>query len=186
MSDQVPSLWTPGEEVLHAECRVYDVYKRRYTHPGDQRSGDFFIIRSNDWVQVLPLTTDGQLVLVRQYRFGTHELSWEVPGGVIDDGEDALGAGLRELEEETGYHSAQARILSWCYPNPALQANRTHFVLAEGCVKRSAQNLDANEELQVKLFSVEEASAMARRGEISHALAINAIFFLEHHLAEKS
>lgn len=185
MSDQVPSLWTPGEEVLHAECKVYNVYKRHYTHPGDNRSGDFYIIRSNDWVQVLPLTTDGQLVMVRQYRFGTHELSWEVPGGVIDDGEDALSAGLRELEEETGYHCEQGRVIASCYPNPALQTNRAHFVIAENCVKRSGQNLDPNEELQVKLFPVEEVSAMARRGEIGHAIAINAVFFLESYLAGK-
>ncbi|MEM8550361.1 MAG: NUDIX hydrolase [Verrucomicrobiota bacterium] len=185
MSDQVPALWTPKDGVLHAQCKVYDVYRQPFTHPKDHRKGDFYIIRCNDWVQVLPLTQAGELILVRQYRFGVQELSWEVPGGVIDDGEAPLEAGLRELVEETGYQAGQAHILASCYPNPALQVNRTHFVIAEGCTQVSGQTLDANEELEVKCFPVGEVSAMARRGEIMHALALNAVFFLESYLAGK-
>ena len=127
MSERVPSLWVPGDENLHAQCKVYDVYKRHYRHPGDGRSGDFYIIHCNDWVQTLPLTEDGQVILVRQYR--------------------------------------------------------SFFVLAEGCTLHSAQNLDQHEELEVKLFPLAEVSRMARNGGISHALAINAVFFLESYLA---
>ncbi|QYY36691.1 NUDIX hydrolase [Ruficoccus sp. ZRK36] len=185
MSKQAPSHWVPGEETLHAQCKVYDVYKRHYSHPVDGRNGDFFIIQCNDWVQCIPLTTDGQIILVRQYRFGTQELSWEVPGGIIDNGEDPVTAALRELSEETGYHCEQARLLAQCYPNPALQGNHTHFVLAEGCTLQSGQDLDPHEELEVRLFTVEEAMQMARKGGITHALAINSIFFLESHLAGK-
>ncbi|MBC2596289.1 NUDIX hydrolase [Ruficoccus amylovorans] len=183
MSERVPSLWVPGDENLHAQCKVYDVYKRHYRHPGDGRSGDFYIIHCNDWVQTVPLTEDGQVILVRQYRFGTQALSWEVPGGIIDDGEEPVAAGLRELVEETGYRCKTSRLLAQCYPNPALQENRTFFVLAEGCTLHSGQNLDQHEELEVKLFPVAEVSRMARNGKISHALAINSVFFLESYLA---
>lgn len=185
MSDRVPSLWVPGREDLHARCMVYDIYKQHFSHPGDGRSGDFYIMHCNDWVQVIPLTEDGQVILVRQYRFGTQKLSWEVPGGIIDDGEEPVAAGLRELSEETGYRCARSRLLAQCYPNPALQQNHTFFVLAEGCTPVSGQNLDHHEELEVRLFSVDEVSAMARNGGISHALAINSVFFLESYLAGK-
>lgn len=183
MSDREPAHWIPGEETLHAECKVYDVYRRQFTHPGDNRSGHFYIMHCNDWAQVIPLTANGQVILVRQYRFGTQQLSWEVPGGVIDDGEEPLAAAVRELIEETGYHCQRAEVIATCHPNPALQQNRTHFILAEGCTLETGQHLDPNEELEVRLFPLEEVSRMARNGGITHAIALNAIFFLESHLA---
>ena len=90
------------------------------------------MLRSRDWVLALPVTDDGRLVMVRQYRFGTRDLSTEAPGGIMEAGEDPRVTAARETEEETGFAGGRARLLGTCAPNPAIQANRCHFVLLEG------------------------------------------------------
>ncbi|MEO0793987.1 MAG: NUDIX hydrolase [Verrucomicrobiota bacterium] len=180
MSHLPPSHWELLKSTHHADCKVYTVYKERFRHPKDGREGDFYTMKCNDWVQVLALTADRELVMVNQYRFGVRTTSWEVPGGVIDDEDpNPIVAGERELVEETGYVGENAQYLGWCHPNPALANNRSHFVLVENCHLREGQNLDPNEEVQVKVVPVEEAIAMAKHGEITHSIGINAIFWLQ-------
>ena len=174
----LPADWEIREEALHADCRIFQVLRRRYRHPHDNREGDFFVIRCSDWVLALPLTADGRLVLVRQYRFGTRNLSWEPPGGVLDEGEDPLTAAVRETREETGYTGTRARIIGACSPNPAILGNRAHFALIEDCALTDALELDENEEIEVGLFTPDEAVAMVLDGRIHHAVAVNALFHL--------
>lgn len=184
MSHLPPAPWDLVQTTPHADCKVYHVEKQCLRHPGDGREGDFYIMRCPDWVLVIALTTEREVVLVNQFRFGSRDFSWEVPGGVIDDEDPSpLEAGLRELVEETGYVGENARYLGWCYPNPALQTNRSHFIFVENCHQRQGQDLDPHEELQVKAVPVEEAYAMAARGEITHSIAINAIFWLQRVMA---
>ena len=85
---------------------------------------DIYVFACPDWCNVVTETADGQLVLVWQYRHGTDELSLEVPGGVIDPGEEPIDAARRELKEETGYEAESFELLSVVQPNPALQNNR--------------------------------------------------------------
>lgn len=178
-----PSHWEVVSEQPHADCKVYQVVKQHCRHPKDGREGSFFIMKCPDWIQAIPLTPEGHLILVNQYRHGSQELSWEVPGGMMD-AEDASPetAGARELVEETGYTSDKVTYLGWCYPNPALQENKTHFVLYENCVQVTGQSLDPNEELSLQTVPVDEALAMVQRGEITHCIAMNALFLLKQHL----
>ncbi|MGE9295132.1 MAG: NUDIX hydrolase [Puniceicoccales bacterium] len=187
MSHLPPADWELLKSTHHADCKVYEVQKERFRHPIDRREGDFFTMKCADWVLVIALTTERELVLVRQYRFGVRQAGWEVPGGVIDaEDNDPVIAGLRELVEETGYVGENARRIAWCHPNPALQNNRSHFVLVENCQLQEAQNLDPNEELQVTVVPVKEAFEMAVRGEITHTIALNALFWLRRYLDGES
>ena len=102
MNKVLPSKWDLEDDNLHADCRIFEVHKRRYRRKSDGVTGDFFVLDTNDWVNVLAVTPAQELVLVRQFRYGTQEFSLEPPGGVIELGEDPIRAGLRELEEETG------------------------------------------------------------------------------------
>jgi len=177
---QEPAHWEVLSEKHIADCKVFDVYEERCRHPGDGREGDFYSIASNDWVNTLALTPDRELVMVQQYRFAIRELSWEIPGGIIDPGETPLEAGLRELREETGHTGENARILAHCSPNPAILRNRCHFALVENVRKTEGTNFDANEEIQVRTVPLEEVLGWARNMKLQHTLTLNALFYLQN------
>ena len=166
-----PSRWNVRREAHHAGCKVFDVLRRTCSHPLDHREGDFFVIRCPDWVLALPVTADGRIVMVRQWRFGAEALSVEPPGGVRDGGEDPLATAARETLEETGYAHGSPVALGSVSPNPALQSNRCHFVLLEGVRNGQPRSLDANEEIEVVELAPAEALARVRAGETTHALA---------------
>ena len=186
--DKEPSKWELIEDQLHASCRIFDVRRQFFRHPGDGREGDFFVLRTNDWVNVLALTRDEELVMVRQFRYGSQKLSLETPGGVAEKGEDPLTAGLRELREETGYSGKNARILSFCRPNSAILSNRCHFALVEEVEKVGDVQFDPNEEIETVLVPLTEIPSRISSGEISHSLALNAILhlFLERGMPDTS
>lgn len=166
-----PDRWTIRQEAPHADCRVFKVVRQRCTHPRDSREGDFFVIRCPDWVLALPITSEGDLVMVRQWRFGAQALSAEVPGGVMDVGESPIETAIRETREETGYAHGTPTELGSVSPNPAIQSNRCHFVLLEGVTNGSPRALDEHEEIEVECVRPSEALRRVRTGETTHALA---------------
>ena len=172
------SMWERLADAAVDHFRVFRVRRTRYRHPRDRREGEFVIIEANDWVNVIALTDDGQMLMVRQFRFGIHDFTLEIPGGVIETGEDPVAAGIRELREETGYAGRTARLLAQVRPNPAIQANVCHIVLVEGCVRVGEMQLDANEEIELSVLPVDEVLARAERGEIKHSLVVDALFYL--------
>jgi len=174
-----PARWLVQHEALHADCRVFRVYKEHCHHPLDHREGDFFVLRSNDWVLALPVTADGRLVLVRQHRFGTRALSVEPPGGVIEAGEDPRVAAARETAEETGYAGGRATLLGTVAPNPAIQSNRAHFVLLDGVQPGATPAPDEHEELEVLLVAPRDALRAAAAEPATHALAFLALHRLQ-------
>ena len=95
------------------------------------------------------VTPDGRIVLVRQFRFGIDDFSLEIPGGVVEPGEDPVAAGTRELREETGFGGPRARLLASVHPNPAIQRNRCHLVLVEGVECGESLDWDEDEEISV-------------------------------------
>ncbi len=163
------------------QTRIFDVMGTRYRHPGRGTERDFIVIQPPDWVNVVALTPDHQIVLVRQFRYGIDEFSLEIPGGVMEPGEDPVAAGLRELREETGFAGASAVVLGSVHPNPAIQSNRCHFVLVEAAVQSHALEWDADEEIHVTTQPVAEVLALAQTGGIVHALALNALMLFEAH-----
>ena len=166
----MPSRWETIERTEEASCRVFSVVRKRCRHPTHGREDDFYVMESSDWVNVVAVTPDGRMVLVEQYRFEAENLSLEVPGGLIDLGEDPIVAAQSELSEEPGYVG-----LGCVRPNPAIQSNRCHIVLIEDAERLVDTNWDENEELAIKLPAVVEVFAMAHSGKITHALALNAL-----------
>ena len=174
-----PARWEKlGREVRH-QTRVLDVHGVRYRHPVRGTVKDFVVLHAPDWVNVVAVTPDQRIVLVRQFRFGIDALSLEIPGGVMEAGEDPVAAGLRELREETGFSGGPARLLGTVHPNPAIQSNRCHFVWVESVVRSHGLEWDADEEIHVETQPVEEVMALARSGGITHALVLNALMLFE-------
>ena len=106
-----PPRWARGGERVLASTRVLELRSVHFRHPGRKTERDYVVAHAPDWVNVVALASGDRLVLVRQFRFGSNELSLEIPGGVIEAGETPLAAGMRELSEETGYGGGAARLL---------------------------------------------------------------------------
>lgn len=133
------------------------------------------VLELRDWVNVVALTPERELVVVRQYRFGTGEFTIEIPGGVIDPGEGHEEAAKRELREETGRTAPRWRYLGSCQPNPAFQNNRCHHWLAEDAEVTSPLALDDGEDIAPDTLPLDDALAMVRDGTIGHSLVIAAL-----------
>lgn len=168
--------WETLDDALVADCTIFKVRRRLQRSPVSGAEGTFHIISSTNWVNVLPITTDNRVVMIRQYRHGIDEITLELPGGFIDAGESPLEAGVRELFEETGYRAAEAEVIGSVRPNPALFDNTAYTVLATGVTLESEQNLDDMEEIAVELYTFDEIDRMLKDGTISHTLIINAFF----------
>lgn len=177
--DEALPRWETLRQDPVADCRVFRVGRKTCRHPVRQREQDFFVIDSPDWVHVVARTTTGEIVLVNQFRFGTEEFSLEVPGGIMEPGEEPVTAALRELREETGFGGGEARLAARIRPNSAIQSNSCHLVVIEGVKPLSAVDWDEHEEIQTVLLPVEEVYRLARTGGITHALSLTALFFFE-------
>ena len=184
MSNFKPQEWTLESEKALADCHVFQILEKYFRHP-DGRSGNFYVCKATDWVQVAALTKDKKIILVDQFRFGTLNYSWELPGGIMEAGEEPIEAGLRELLEETGYSGKNARLIASFSPNPAMMSNQAHLVFVEDCEKNSDTSWDTNEEIAIKEFSLDELDAMVENGSIHHSVAINGIYFLQKFLAKQ-
>ncbi len=186
MSDSPPQpkRWQRLRSEPHATTRIFDVVRAIYRHPDRSQEQDFFVINPPDWVNVIALTTDHQFVLVRQFRYGIDDFSLEIPGGVIDPGEDCVAAGLRELREEAGYVGSPARLLGSIHPNPAMQSNRCHLVLVENARREEGLEWDPDEEFEIIVKPVEEVYRLAYSGGITHAMVLDALLLFTPHWAK--
>jgi ADP-ribose pyrophosphatase len=166
-----------GDELL-VRYKVFDVRKSRRRSPRTGADIGFFLIDTPDWVNVVAVTADEHLVLVRQFRHGSEKVSLEIPGGLIDPHEtDPAQAAARELREETGFEAEHIELLGVMNPNPALFTNRLSTFLALGCKRVGDLAMDPGEDIEVVTVPVAELDGLIRRGEIDHALVLAAIAF---------
>jgi 8-oxo-dGTP pyrophosphatase MutT (NUDIX family) len=161
-----------------AECRVFDVDRVRYAPPDGSTPRDFFIVEAPDWINVIPITPDGHVVFVRQFRFGIDAITLEIPGGMCDPGEDPRTAARRELREETGYDGGELVDLGWVHPNPAVQTNRCHTFLAKDARRVGAPQPDGDEAFEILTVPLQDVPGLIRDGSITHALVIAAFYKL--------
>lgn len=168
-----PSKLDPWREVSRetvADGRIFTLDRTIAVSPVDGEPRPFHRIESVDWVQILPITADDEAVLVRQYRHGAQRITLEMPGGLVDAGEDPATAALRECFEETGYRARTAQPLGTVNPNPALFANRLFsFYAPEAALEGAIQNT-GSEVTEVVLVPVADLEHLLVSGEIDHAL----------------
>ena len=160
-------------------ARVFDLDLVRLVPPEGGPPREFYVVRAPDWINVVPVTDSGEVVLVRQYRFGVDEVTLEVPGGVCDPGEPPEETARRELLEETGHRAGRIVSLGWVHPNPAVQDNRCHCFLALGCERVADPDPDPDEEFEVLTLPIPEVRRRMRHGEIRHALVLTSFHLID-------
>ncbi len=166
-----------GSDRVHA-CRVFDLDRVSLAPPDGRAAKEFYVLSAPDWVNIVPVTDDARVVLVRQYRFGVEGFTLEIPGGMCDAGESPLLAAEREMREETGYEAREIVPLGWVHPNPAIQTNRCHSFLAKGARRVSDPSPDPNEQLEVTTVPLSDIPGLVREGAITHALVVTAFHLL--------
>lgn len=178
------SNWEKIRSRLRGDYTVFRVREDVLHAPHNGREATFYVLESADWVNVIPLTPAGEVVLIRQYRPGSEAVMLEIPGGMIDDEDrDPAVAAARELREETGYAAEAMIYLGEVTPNPALFNNRCLTYLAQNAYPAGPPELDGNEYITTERVPLADIPQLIRRGDISHALVIAAFYHLQNYQA---
>jgi 8-oxo-dGTP pyrophosphatase MutT (NUDIX family) len=177
---QLVEPWACGPMSEVAKTRIFTLNSRQCrsaTHP--ERGGDFSVLTCPEWVNVIALTDDGRVVFVEQFRFGTAEITLEIPGGVVDGTEQPAETCRRELMEESGFAGTPVRMIGRIAANPAMQTNHVHTGLVTRAKRvRESLQLDEHEEIAVRLVPVSDVPSLIRRGVIDHSFVVAAFHFL--------
>ncbi|MBA2339213.1 MAG: NUDIX hydrolase [Pyrinomonadaceae bacterium] len=180
MKDDTDS-WRRKSSERVADCRVFQVRRDKSVNARTAREHDFYVLEAPDWINIVPLTARNEVVMIEQYRHGTEEVTLEIPGGMVDAGEEPERAAWRELLEETGYAPREIILLGRTRPNPAIQNNWIYTFLARDVSFKSAPVFDSTEHTVVSLVPLASVPALIADGTINHALVVVGFHWLSLH-----
>ena len=173
-SREITTQWRiePDHEVL--EMPIGTIRKGPLQSRTSMKRKDFYFFDFPDWVNIIARTPDNEILLIRQFRYGTKRMELEIPGGMIDPDEDPVAAGCRELLEETGFVGKNAKIIGRVYPNPAIQGNYCYTILVENAVRTGEIHPDDMEEIDCLRVPEQDIDRYIKDGRIEHGLVLNA------------
>lgn len=181
--------WTKTDDIAVYDARIFTLRRASYLRGArtdrEAETGTYHYIDSYDWVNIVPLTTERRVILIRQFRIGVDDFIIETPGGMVDPADASpLEAARRELREETGYGSDEIIPIGRSHPNPATQNNSVWFFAALGVRKIGEQRLDPGEDIELEVMDLADVDRLIAVGRITHALALNAFDFLKRKFPE--
>jgi len=163
----------------------FKVRRDKCETPGGKIVDPYYVYEFSTWVGALPVTEDGKIIMVRQYRHALGETCMEIPGGCVDDTDTNVEYAIaRELLEETGYSFTSFDYLGKISPNPSTNSNLLHMFLAKGGKKVGEQNLDENEEIEVVEMTLDELKQLLRENKIVQAMHVSCILYALEKLGE--
>ncbi len=152
----------------------FNVIEKKYEKPKGLGKMRAFVVDCPDWVNIIGITKDKKVLLIEQFRFGTDDIELEIPGGVVEDGEDILLAAKREFEEETGYQSDDWKLIGTVDANPAIMNNKCYTFLANNIIPSGQINFDPDEIIEQKMVPFSEVRKFVINGTITNAFIIAA------------
>ncbi len=176
-----PPCWETLETGEILDRHVFGLQEVVRRSPRTGRTATYQVLRIGDWANVVALTPDDEVVLVAQYRHGLDAVTLEIPGGVLDPGEDGDVCAARELAEETGYTGDPPVLLGTVHPNPAIQDNACTTWLIRGARRTAEPTPDEGEDIEVVTVPRREIPALLRQGRITHSLVVAAFHWLDLH-----
>lgn len=136
----------------------------------------YYVIEVPNWTNMVIITKDEQIVLVRQYRHALGTTTLELPGGILEKGELPKASAIREMQEETGYVSEEVELIMQVSPNPALNNNTAYFFLARNAEKLTHTSFDAFEDITIETYNKEELMQLLSDGKLQHGVQLGAIY----------
>ena len=167
--------WKKLSSTIHSEHQIFKVRRDRVVNPRTKAEHEMVVLENPEWVNIVALTPEAELVMVEQYRQGSETVELEIPGGIIDGGETPLESGLRELREEPGYEGENAHIIGQLFANPAIMNNQVHTLLVENCFKKHELNWDDGEDIALRLVPSADIPDLIRDGKIRHSIIVAAL-----------
>lgn len=152
---------------------LFQIRTDTLVNPRNQKPVTITVLTGNDAANVVPITTDGHILMIEQYRFGIAKPTLEVPGGMVDDGENQQKAVERELLEETGYGSKNWEYLGKIPANPVFQDAYIHHWLARDVELIGETKLDDAEDIVLRKMPIQEVFDLFKNGEIEHPHTVN-------------
>ena len=169
--------WKKNSTKVLSDFKIFRLIENISISPRNGKRFPFLVLDTNNWINVIPITKDGKVILIKQFRHGTDTVTLEIPGGMVDDTDRSEKiAAERELLEETGYIGEEMIKLGVCSPNPAIFNNELHIFFARNVKKVSEQKQDGSEDIEVIQVGLDQIPELIRSEKINHALVIAAFF----------
>lgn len=180
MANSIIKKWDTISLSKPENLKIFELVKVKRRHPDIKKESEFIVLDSPKWVNIIPITANNEVIFVEQYRHGIDEITLEIPGGLVEQNEDPRYAAERECAEETGYSGkSQAELLGENFPNPAFLNNVCYSYVWRDCSLTSAQKLDGNEDINVRLIPLAEIKNNILDGSIRHSLVLTAFFYYD-------